>query len=227
MLHKTPQEVAQRARERREARALPAPRTREARLLEEEESPAALPAAKRARGRSAIDILIDEPSAAQPVKAKTLPEEQTESGLFQPRAEAEALLPPRRGRPDAGRCCAPAGGARAHTNPRPRRRRQRSRPQPDPPRRGRTRPRMCSPPPRRSAAPSRTSWQSRRTNTAIRPSRCSTRTTRRTTPRWARSCAATRAALPRRSRASAWMRRRARSSTARASRAMSSRSIRV
>ncbi len=28
---------------------------------------------------------------------------------------------------------------------------------------------MCSPPPRRSAAPSRTSWQSRRTNTAIHP----------------------------------------------------------
>lgn len=84
MLRKTPQEVAQRARERRESARLARAEDEEARLLEEEESPAALPAAKRARGRSAIDIPIDEPPAAQPVKAETLPEEQTESGLFQP-----------------------------------------------------------------------------------------------------------------------------------------------
>ena len=83
MLHKTPQEVAQRARERRESARLARAEDEAARLLEEEESPAALPAAKRARGRSAIDIPIDEPPAAQPVKAETLPEEQTESGLFQ------------------------------------------------------------------------------------------------------------------------------------------------
>lgn len=80
MLRKTPQEVAQRARERRESARLARAEDEEARLLEEEESPAA----KRARGRSAIDIPIDEPPAAQPVKAETLPEEQTESGLFQP-----------------------------------------------------------------------------------------------------------------------------------------------
>ena len=84
MLRKTPQEVAQRARERRESARLARAEDEEARLLEEEESPAALPAAKRVRGRSAIDIPIDEPPAAQPVKAETLPEEQTESGLFQP-----------------------------------------------------------------------------------------------------------------------------------------------